>query len=412
MKNLILIVAAALLVFGCSFQGMETINESSSQKSANYDPNNLTQALRTAASRLVLRQPTASEFDQAAQGVDGYSAVIQSYLTNKRFASPQVTGDTDAEVAARGGALLQEHKNYFEQAGAEGTIDRDEPANIATYIVVNDRPWFEATTASYCVDDAFQQISRCSTYASDADAQANAAGIITTRAWIRRNKSPYNFHIVNMVFKKFLCSQYPDANDPGMPKTMISTKKKTFTSNNNAGMDCYFCHRSINPKAWLFYGYNNDANNANGAIPASDIGAFNRLGGYGFPRQRTTLTDDANATTSVPEDVICAKNNDGADGGTCIISTQANPILPNIVISGKPASTVKDLGRIIAQDPRYADCATQHYVNWLFGIDAKTALTDDMRYLVDVFKGDAQNQPYNVKRLLLEITKSAKFVNR
>ncbi|HEX4922875.1 MAG TPA: hypothetical protein VFV50_02280, partial [Bdellovibrionales bacterium] len=398
----LLILTAFASLTACSFQGMETVQENSSVKAADYNPNNLTQALRIAASRLVLRAPTASEYDEASTGVDGYSRVIQRYLTDPRFASPQIAGNPDPEIAARGGALLQEHRNYFEQAGAEGTINRNEPANIASFVVINDRPYWEVLTASYCVDNTFQSLSRCDTYNTDADAQANAAGIITTRAWIRRNKTPYNFHIVNMSFQKFLCSNYPDPQDPGMPKELISERKKTFTSNNNAGMDCYFCHRSVNPKAWLFYKYNGDAVGG-----VDNAGKFNPLG-FDQPRQRTTFNDDANPGTSLPEDVVCEKNADG----TCRISTAATPVIPNIMIMGKPASTVRDLGRIMVQDSRFADCATQHYLNWMFGLDSKTKLPDDMRYLVEVFKGDPNNQPYNVKRLILEISKSAKFVNR
>ncbi|HEX4924044.1 MAG TPA: hypothetical protein VFV50_08155, partial [Bdellovibrionales bacterium] len=229
MGNRIGLSLMALVLSACSLQGMEVVKDELGAQGANYNPSNLTQALKAAAARLVMRLPTADEYDEASRGVDGYTAVIQRYLADPRFASPQIAGNPDPEIASQGGALLREHRNYFEMAGVQGTVNFNEPANIATFIVNNDRPYWETLTGNYCVDDGFVQTTPCSTFSDDATAAANAAGILTTRGFILRNKSPFNFHIVNVAFQKFLCSEYPDATDPGMPKALVSDRRKTFT---------------------------------------------------------------------------------------------------------------------------------------------------------------------------------------
>ncbi|MEQ1876972.1 MAG: hypothetical protein ABL958_10030 [Bdellovibrionia bacterium] len=389
-------VLAIAIVFltGCSFQGLEVVKPDDGSMSAKYTPSNLTQALRSAANLLVMRLPTPTEYDEASKGLDGYTAVIQRYLTDPRFASPQIAGNPDPDIASQGGALLREHRNYFEMAGVQGTVNFNEPANIATFIVNNDRPYWETLTGNYCVDDNFVQTTPCSTFPDDATAAANSAGIITTRGFIIRNKSPFNFHIVNMAFQKFLCAQYPDATDTGMPKTTVSDRRKTFTSNSNGGMDCFFCHRSINPKAYLFFNYfANAGNDMSGRFTPDGLNSALNI--------NTTQTDMGQR--ALPEDLLCVKD----ATGNCQTPSQVS-----VDVMGKPASSVRDVGKIMAQDPRFAKCATQHYVNWMFGLTYKTNLAVDMEYLVDVFMGDAATQPFNVKRLLLEITKSAKFVNR
>jgi hypothetical protein len=354
-------------------------------------------------------------------------SVIQAYLEDPRFAGPEVPDSPDPDLnpningskGTKGGALLRENRNYFEQAGYDvaTNINKNEPANIATWIVKNDKPYWEVLNGNYTVNDDFIQLTPQDTFDDQVTNDANAAGILTTRAWIYYNKSAYNFHIVNMAFQKFLCSDYPDAEDPGMTKAFVSDKRKSFTSNSNGGMDCFFCHHSINPKAYLFYNYYKDNINDNqltgkyvagGLDPAANI--------------ITTRTDMANDPRSIPEDILCNKQADTLTkppatpnpNGMCKTDGSGRVVRERVAVTieGKPAETVKDLGKIMSVDQRFAKCVVQHHVNWMFGLGYKSKLTEDMSYMVDVFRGTPDNKPYNVKRLLLEIAKSAQFVNR
>src|SRR6186997_572352 len=98
-----LLVALSGFSAGCSLQGMEVVQDGNANLSRVYTPTNLTQAVRTAANRLVMRMPSQSEYDEASSGVDGYTNVINRYLNDRRFASPQIQGDPDPDIAQQGG---------------------------------------------------------------------------------------------------------------------------------------------------------------------------------------------------------------------------------------------------------------------------------------------------------------------
>ena len=72
-----------------------------------------------------------------------------------------------------------------------------------------------------------------------------------------------------------------------------------------------------------------------------------------------------------------------------------------------PAANIQDYGDSITRDPRFADCMTVRYFNFMTG-HKLTHLPDSFKYLSEKFK----KTNYNVKELLVEIAKSPYFIDR
>lgn len=339
----------------CSF-GMKGLDQESSSAVvlANYKPSNLTKAVVSAAKTFANRLPTADELQKASTNVESYRAVITSYTEGAEFKA----------------AMIREHQNYLKIGGsvAGSNIDFNVPARLGAYTVINDLDYSEVLKASYCVDANLQKTPFCDSFTSAGEANANAAGILTTRAYIstHKPKKAFNFRIVNDSFQKFNCSNYPDgADQPGMPNTEISSKLHPWGSTAN---NCYGCHKSINPKAYLFYFYAND-------------GRFTGTNTNGNTRT------DGNAN-SVLADIIVAG------------------VQPRV--QGQPMQSVKDLGNLLVADRRFGPCMVRRYVNFMLGKSYEEELPDGMTYLSEMFEASGNN----VKKLLLEISTSAAYVNR
>lgn len=356
---LIALTAVVLCFQNCALRGMEATTASSGgleNAPANYKPTNLTKAVMSAAKTFVNRLPTPAELELAAQNANGYQQVIASYLGMAQFRN----------------AMFREHQNYLKLGGAQPPgattpVDYEQAARLGTHIVMNDQNYGNVLKAVICVDNTYQVQPFCDTFTSIAAANANAAGVLTTRGFIstHKDKKAFNFRLVNESFQKFNCSAYPDSGDGNpMAHAQISSTVHPWGSTTQ---NCYGCHRTMNPKASTFYYYTLD-----GRFTANATG--------------TTRTD-ANSPSTIADLIV---------GGN----------IPRV--NGVPVNNVRDLGRILADDPRFDFCMTKRYVNFMLGKDYDAELPEGMAYLASAFRDSNRN----VRRLLLSIATSAAYVNR
>ncbi|HEX4922443.1 MAG TPA: DUF1585 domain-containing protein [Bdellovibrionales bacterium] len=355
---LLVALTAVILCFqNCALKGMQATvasNGDLSNEPANYKPTNLTKAVMSAAKTFVNRLPTSAELEQAATGADGYQQVVASYLGNAQFRA----------------AMFREHQNYLKLGGAQPPgaptpVDYDQAARLGTHIVMTDQDYGNVLKAVFCVDANYQVQPFCDTFTSIAAANANAAGVLTTRAFIstHKDKKAFNFRLVNESFSKFNCAAYPDSGDANpMLHAQISSTVHPWGS---TSQNCYGCHRTLNPKATTYYYYTRD-----GRFTANATG--------------TTRTD-ANNPSTIGDLVLAAPR-----------------------VNGMPVNNVRDLGRLLADDQRFDFCMTKRYVNFMLGKEYDAELPDGLTYLATSFRESGRN----VRRLLLSIATSAAYVNR
>ncbi len=328
-----------------------------------YTPQNNAQAVTAAVKSLLNRIPDYdTEFSVAIQDGDSYRATISKLI------------EDPANAADLRAALMDEHRNYFGVGGsrAGSDVDFDGPAALGTYLAMNDGDYREIATANYCVTFSAGQLTRvpCDTFRNNpAAASTQAAGILSTRGFLATHKpaAAFNFRLVKEAFQKLLCSTYPDSTDRGTPAAEVSSAYAPWGLSEGRPSECYICHRSLNPKAFLFY-------------------AFDNNGFFTDKLDQTTRRD--NNTASVPADLIVPG---------------AQP-----VIFGKPLRTMADLGASFANDPRFSRCMTQRYFNYLMGRKSDTELPAGAQDIAKKF----EQSGFKLKVLLQEILNSGYFVNR
>jgi hypothetical protein len=372
LSGLLLAVGFSGGLSGCSYSGMETfqvaslsvsfsqerrINQSSIHEvQQGYTRAQLEKALRVVAQNLVMRDPLPEEAAQLSEGVAGYERVIKSYLEMPEFLSSQ----------------RNYYRNYFEMAGmGADNVNFDEPANLAVHLVLNDADFREILTADYCVNNELQKVP-CSSFRNPDDAPVQAAGVLTTRAFLVKWSAPFNFRRVAKTFHAFSCREYPDSRDEGLLESEIADNIKTFNSTTETPA-CYNCHRSMNSRASLFYMFDQK-------------GYFN-LNPNMDPRVgEVAVTDTGRAST---------------------VSHILNPGV-KARYHGKEISTLREYGRMFSRTQHFRDCMAQRLTNQMLGRKATDPLVSQMQ---DIRNNVAFNE-FKVKAILLEIAKHPGFVLR
>ena len=351
-KIFCILIIASLALHGCTLK--RQLQEPSTQKNLEFSEP-LNQATVLASKILMNRLPTSLERSNGAANIEKYKLAIKNFMASEDFKM----------------AMVREHQDYFGLGGqtAGADIDFDDPARLGAYIVANDQDYRNILKGAKCIGPDFKEKPFCDTFSDQATADANGAGVLTTRAFVSTHKRPkaFNFRIVNEAFQKFTCSTYPDLTDKKMPAPQISSKIHPWgLTPSGTTSDCYGCHGSMNPKAFLFYSYD-------------------FTGKYSTNSSITTRTD-AN-TMSVKEDVI-------------------NPgFTPNT--HERNLASVKDLGEVMAQDPRFAPCMTQRYLNFILGRDYASSVMGLEKYSQAFI-----DSGYNVKILITTILTGDLFIKR
>lgn len=262
--------------------------------------------------------------------------------------------------------MITYHQNFFEMSGREGNINLNEPANLAAYLIKNEMDFRKILTEPICISDSLTPVN-CSTFTSINEQSAQAAGVITTQGYLKKWSSAFNFRRVERTLKAFACHGYPDESDRGVRAEDIEDRLAKFNSTTEKPV-CYSCHRTMNPRAVLFYDF--------------DIsGKFNLK----------------------PNNNLVTKN---ADGGA---STKLDLLKPGVqpIYHGQAVSSLKDYGAALANSEKFSDCVAVRFTNFALGRKFDERLPAQFNFVFDeIYKRD-----FNIKLFLKSILTNGAFVS-
>jgi hypothetical protein len=254
-------------------------------------------------------------------------------------------------------------------------------------LITTDGDYREAVLADYCVTDALAVVP-CSSFNNSPDrAATHAAGVLTTRAFLDKWKSAYNFKRVKKAFEAFACSEYPDPTDPGMTSAEVSSTANGSTNDFNATTGsnaCLQCHRSLNARAVPYLNFSRNGFyfefQANGEYPNS------------VPVEQRSVTDLA--------DVVAYPYMLLNTGST------AQPVIPVPRYKGQSISTIREYAEIFSETPEFKHCLVRRFSNFMMGRPNFDTMLSGFEPVL--------NNPnvFNVKEILLDIAIRPDFVIR
>ncbi len=330
----------------------ESQREKLVNKSASFTYQDYNKSLRSVSIVLLGRDLLSNEMLVEGEGLAVYSSRVQAML--------------DAPEALT--KLRGFFNVMFEMSGTAGGVNYEEPSNLALYLVKANLDFREILKADYCVNDALEKVP-CSAFANDQETKAQAAGALTTKAFLVKWDAAFNFLRVAKAFKTFACSEYPDSTDVGLPAEVISSKAKEFNCV-NCEPACYSCHNTMNPRAILFYDF-------------TPSGVF-------MPNP-TRTADRAKTDTGV----VSSRDD--------ILVTGTQP-----TYHGKPINSVKDYALKLADSRKFRDCTAQRLTNLMIGANQNNRIPAEFESI----RNDVTWNSYNIKKILLEIATHPKFIRK
>lgn len=318
-------------------------------QSETFNSENLRKALRRAALNLVGREPLATEYTTGTQDLTHYQNVIQKYLDSQEFIDNQ----------------RSYFQKMFEMQGQSDGINFDEPTNLALYLIKNNMDFRQILQADFCVDNNLNKIS-CSAFKNPSDQTTQAAGIVTTRAFLITWARAFNFRRVNHMYEELACSEFPDTSDAGMALPTISDRVKTFNCT-NCSPACYSCHRSLNARASLFYKF--------------DLNGFYNLN----PSNSVATQTDTGAVSTVAD----------------LLNNNATP-----VYHGVKLTNLRSYATRLSHSRKFRNCMAMRMTNLMLGRDAKTTLDPDFQSVRDELSWSG----FKMKDALMAIALNPSFI--
>lgn len=364
---------------------------------------NYAAALRSASVKLRGKLPDPADTQAVlADGEVAYNAIIDEYLDPGSNADliPQVRGF---------------YRSMFLMGQTIGGVNYDLPANLATYLFVNDGSVKDLVTAQYCVDNNLNVMDQATAAVECEGApEGERAGIISTRAFLKKFGQPdtVNMRRVSVVHQMFACGIYPDTQDSiALPRT--NAPPATWPMNENdtpddttddfadpslgavsddpadpprlskkyqsklkgaSGAECVQCHGLLNQRRAVFTFYD----------PEGIYDPERSIANYTGP-------DDPNDKTVESPEVNGQQDYCGVLGDTDNADTDNDPNTPSDVDDdidpngsdcanngqgtglyfGRTITTLKDLGDAIADTSltggRFYSCMTNRHYNFALG---------------------------------------------
>ncbi len=299
---------------------------------------NSTDLLVRAAMDLEGKRPALAELDAIEGNANSYELFVDGYLHSPEFIERVKDAYDDA--------LLVRREDFTDEARDETSAIYGEALELISYIVKNDRPFTEIGTADYTVaNDLFQRDMRRMPYQMQPvvgsewqpthylDGRPHA-GLLSTSAFYevwdtnntninrrRANRWSIVFHCYNFLDTPVDVTRNVDNNNAGAVLSAVTTRS-----------DCKACHDRLDP-----------------------------LASFLFPTDNATGLEEGDGTNF---------RTDFFNGNAERWRT-ANKRPP--AVYGMPGTGLADLGRLLVQDDKFAQCQTQRAFQMLFLRKPKTA---------------------------------------
>lgn len=321
-------------------------------------------------------RPSTAELDAIESGAASYEDAVQAYLHTPEFLERVKDAYDDA--------LLVRREDDTDESRDETSAIYGEALELISYIVNGNRPFTEIGTADYTVaNELFQRDRRRVPYPMEPvaglawqpshylDGRPHA-GLLSTSAFYevwdtnntninrrRANRWSIVFHCYNFLDTPVDVTRDVDNNDSGAVLSAVTTR-----------IDCKACHDRLDPLASFLF-------------PMDDAGGL----------------EDGNGT-DYREDFF---RDDRAERWRT-----ANKRPP--AIYGQPGQDLRDLGRLLTESPKFAECQTRRAFKMLFLRDPKT--NTELNLATDIAQRWRTEDNYNFRLLVKRWMLSAAYRGR
>jgi hypothetical protein len=285
-------------------------------------------------------RPSIEELERVAADPDALPAIVDSYLDSPAFGAvmrdlhnetlllrveqPQLT--LEAVDALAGRSFAEINGSIFE-----------EPLRLIEHVVTSDLPYTEIVTADYTLADGIVAGAWGLPYAGDGASWEvttwtdgrPAAGILSSSAlYLRHRSAGQNFHRgrANVISRGLLCHDYLAADI--MVDTSIDLSDPDVVSNAvRTNASCAGCHQTLDPLGSFLFGFRGQVN-------------VNQITTYPLAFYDTGTEERWRRTTRRPPGFF-----------------------------GQPGERLDDLGRMIADDPRFAQCTARRFAAYFTQVE-------------------------------------------
>jgi len=319
-------------------------------------------------------RPSIDQMEQVVADPDAIEDIVDAYLESPEFL--EVMKDLHAETL-----LLR--TDATPQLPALGIMDGEnsaslyhsttnEPLEMITYIIGNDRPYTEVVTADYVLSNRVVADMYGLDYDDEgpewqvttySDGRPTAGLLSSPEMMIRHESNAANFHRAraNLVASAFLCEDFNDR-DITIEGGIDIADEFEVANAVRTQPACVNCHQALDPLAAYFWGFRGTIH-ANEIVQAYDDdcswdygeGLFPTLGPsflpkyYCYPLKQYTVADEGEWQAW-----------DLREPG----------------FYGKPARDLSEVGDLIAADPRFAQCVSRQFFGWMTHLEPDTVPMD------------------------------------
>jgi hypothetical protein len=305
------------------------------------------------------QRPALAELDAVESDGNAYPAIVDQYLYSPDFLERVKDAYDDA--------LLVRREDFSDESRDETWALYGEALELIAWIVANDRPFTEIGTADYTVANAlFQRDPNRMPFPMEpvtGDAWQPThyldgrphAGLLSTSAFYevwdtnntnknrrRANRWSIAFHCYNFLDTPVDVTRNVDNNDDNAVLNAVTQRA-----------DCRACHDRLDP-----------------------------LASFLFPMDQMTFLEDADATDFF--------------SGNPERWRQANRRPP--AVYGQPGTDIRDMGRLLTQHPRFAECQTKRAFKMLFLRDPKSST--EIATANDIAERWSTEDGYNFRQLV------------
>lgn len=309
---------------------------------------------------LVLRGLLPSPDDLRAVRDDpaAIEGLVDTYLESPEFL--EVIKDLHAE-------LLQVRADVQEPLPAKGPLTgrklgelynahSEEPLELVRHIVANDRPYTEVVTADYMLTNEPLSVMYGLAYDPSgpdwqvshwSDDRPHAGLLSSSELWRRHESAGSNFHRLraNFIADTFLCADFANRDiSVGGEVTISDEFEVAAVTRTDPG--CVACHQALDPLAAFFWGFHRRFK-GNFTARAYEAGCDTRW--------------EYEPPTEYPPEVYCYPIQgwipaEQQDWETWHLRAPA--------FYGTRGQDLRDLGQLIAADPRFSQCVARQFYGW------------------------------------------------